>query len=280
MLRNSADEQTTSSVTTESPNDNTAEALLTYYHNTSDVNRENVKYQLQQIDNDSLIAQYRFTANHEKSEFVRNLTVRAREVLFDHYLNKLQISAWNLQDQHHPGGDIANAIVTQLRSIRESKLQANTATRFSNDHFMAILHATTSFIQTPVLNQDKTANIEFSIRAKELETASANLRSTGKYGVLAGLLDTFLTLACIGGAVVLGLYTFGVIGAASALTKAIGPLAMGMETMYGVKYAVSAIGKFATAHRSLSVSNKVDALVKNMQRDAEPVIDANARPAL
>lgn len=250
--------------------------ILSFYRTMNDESREALNNNIKQIENELLIERYNQLDYQDRRELFTTLTDKRKRVIFSHYLNELENSVNALEVQHNPGADLARSIAKQLRSFAQKGFQDNTGTNITGEEFLDVLHKTTDFIQTPPMNQDMTPNPAFEQRSNALTDASKSLRSSGKWQVLAGLIDTFKTLMWIGASVLLGLHLGGIIGSASTLMHAFAPLGIAMNTYMSVKDVVSAVGHFSRAHKSFSVTNKLNTLVKTMQ-PAEPAAETTAK---
>lgn len=239
-----------------------SEQILSAYRKMEDKNREVLRDQMQQTENELLIERYNALDNDNRRVFFIELDSLKKNVILRHYLTALDNSVFNLELQRHPASDIANKMATQLRSIHKASEKSS---NIKSEEILDIVHKTTDLIQTPPFNQDMTPNPAFEQRSNALTDSSNTLRKSGKWQVFFGLVDVFSTLVWIAASVLLGLHLGGIIGHASTLVHAIAPLSFAVNTYFTLNKIGSSIGHFSDSHRLFSVTNKANAFVQAMQ---------------
>lgn len=254
--------------------------ILSSYRRMDDDSREKLCDDMQQVENQLLIEKYNRLNDAERLELFTSLNEIKKNVILSHYLADLGNSVSSLERQHHVAADLSRSLVEQLTSLQSKGFHHN----IKAENFLDVVHKTTAFIQTPPFNQDMTPNPAFEQRSNELTASSNALRSSGKWELFHGIISTIQTLMMIGASVMLGLHLGGIIGHASTMLHAFAALCFTVNTYFGIKDAVSAVGHFSSAHRSFSVSNKLNALVKIAQpaqpAAVEPATENKTKPSM
>lgn len=240
--------------------------ILSSYRKMDDYNRENLCDAMKQVEKELLIERYNLLDNADRLALFTSLNDTKKNVILSHYLAELRHSVASLERQHHVAADLSRSLVEQLTYLQSKGFQNN----IKAENFLDVVHKTTAFIQTPPFNQDMTPNAAFEQRSNELTASSNALRSSGKWELFHGIISTIQALMMIGASVMLGLHLGGIVGHASTLMHNIAPVFFTANTYFGIKDVVSAVGHFSSAHRSFSVSNKLNKLVKIAAQPAQP----------